>query len=133
MGCGRSRIANDTYFLIGKKNAASTIGATHWPQCQRGKIRRTAHGGPGLTITGVEIPRLPLTTKIDEQLSVGRHVALVRIKTSAEPLAAFEGIARGVPESNAPPTGRPAPQNHTGVRLTRQQHAHPAGIVEERR
>ena len=79
------------------EDALSPVSSADRPQCQSRKIRRPAHGCPGIAISNGHLPRTELAGEVNEELAVRREVALVGVEPAAEPLARLEMIVAGIP------------------------------------
>ncbi len=130
-GTAAGRTGN-SYGLIIEKNAVPAPGAAHRPQGEGGEVGRPADRCPGFAISGIDIPGLPLTAKINQKLAVWREIALFGIKASVKPLPALKSVVLRVPQRNAPPFRRSAPEDNAGGGFACQENTHPTAIVEER-
>ena len=78
------------------------------------------------------IPLAKLSSEIDKQLAIRRHIASARIHLPMKPLPTLKLVSSRVPQGDVPPFSWPTSENDADTCLLGQQHEHPTTICKER-
>lgn len=106
--------AHDETAIVDEAPAAA-VGRAERPERERVQPRRSADRRPRV---GVARPEpVALERRVDEQLTVGRQVALLREDPPSEPGAFGEHVAIGVPEGELTPRRGAPPDDDGDVRV----------------
>src|SRR5437879_249724 len=122
----------DAYGAIVDEDSLPAPGITNRPERQCRQIGRTADSSPRTTISLGNFPLAKLSSEIDKQLAIRRHIASARIHLPMKPLPTLKLVRSRVPQSDVPPFSWPTSENDADTSLLGQQHEHPTTICKER-